>query len=94
MRHAFEAALTFCKADARGGRKRIVEHQSVSDGLIDVKMRIEAVRCLTWRAMSVLESQDAGVSWEARLESAVVAKVWGSEGVCWAVEKCMGVVGM
>jgi alkylation response protein AidB-like acyl-CoA dehydrogenase len=29
MRHAFEAALEFCKTEKRGGKVNILEHQSV-----------------------------------------------------------------
>jgi alkylation response protein AidB-like acyl-CoA dehydrogenase len=94
MRHAFDAALSFCRSDMRGGTKRIIEHQSVSDGLIDVKMTIEAARAVTWRAMSVLEHKDENVGWDARLEAAVGCKVWCSSQVVGVVEKCMGVVGM
>jgi alkylation response protein AidB-like acyl-CoA dehydrogenase len=74
--------------------KMLVEHQSVSDSLISVKMSIDAARALTWRAMSIIERPDESVSWPSRLESAVQAKVWCSEQVVWAVEKCMGVVGI
>jgi alkylation response protein AidB-like acyl-CoA dehydrogenase len=94
MRHAFESALHFCRTETRGGMKMLVEHQSVSDSLISVKMSIDAARALTWRAMSIIERPDESVSWPSRLESAVQAKVWCSEQVVWAVEKCMGVVGI
>jgi alkylation response protein AidB-like acyl-CoA dehydrogenase len=94
MRHAFDAALSFCRSDMRGGTKRIIEHQSVSDGLIDVRMTIEAARAVTWRAMSVLEHKNENVGWDARLEAAVGCKVWCSSQVVGVVEKCMGVVGM
>jgi len=94
MRHAFEAALTFCKTDTRGGTGPIIRHQSVSDRLIDVKMKIEAARALTWNAMSVSESTDESVRWEQRLEIALEAKVWCSEQVVGGMEMCMGVVGM
>jgi alkylation response protein AidB-like acyl-CoA dehydrogenase len=72
----------------------IIEHQSVSDRLIDVKMKIEAARAVTWRAMSVLESKEEGIGWDARLEVACEAKVWCSELVGGVVEGCMSVVGM
>ncbi|KAH8727822.1 acyl-CoA dehydrogenase/oxidase [Phaeosphaeriaceae sp. PMI808] len=88
------AALAFCKSDSRGGTGPIIQHQSVIDRLIDVKMTIEAARSLTWKAASVLESKDDGISWEQRLEVALAAKIWCSERVVGVVEKCMGVVGM
>jgi alkylation response protein AidB-like acyl-CoA dehydrogenase len=94
MRHAFEAALDFCRTETRGGTVPIIKHQSVSDRLIDVKMKIEAARALTWKAMSGLESTDGKVTWEQRLEVALEAKIWCSEQVVGVVETCMGVVGM
>ncbi|KAH7080638.1 acyl-CoA dehydrogenase/oxidase [Paraphoma chrysanthemicola] len=94
MRHAFDAALEFCKTDTRGGTTTIIRHSSVSNRLIDTKMRIEAARALTWKAMSVLESKDGNISWEQRLEIALEAKIWCSEQVVGVVEACMGVVGM
>lgn len=94
MRHAFEAALHFCKTDTRGGMKPIIEHHSVSDRLMDVKMKVDAARALTWKAMSVLESRDEGITWEERLEGALEAKIWCTEQVVGVVETCMGVVGM
>jgi alkylation response protein AidB-like acyl-CoA dehydrogenase len=94
MRHAFSLALQFCRNDTRGGKDPIIAHQSVSDRLMDVKMRIEAARGLVWRGMSGLESQDGERGWEQRLEGALMAKVWCSEQVVGVVEACMGVVGM
>jgi alkylation response protein AidB-like acyl-CoA dehydrogenase len=94
MRHAFELALGYCKKETRGGEEAIIMHQSVSDRLIDAKMKIEAARGLAWKAMSVLESKDENVAWEQRLEIALQAKVWCSEQVVRVVEGCMGVVGM
>lgn len=64
MRHAFEAALAFCKTDKRGGSVPILEHQSVADRLMDAKCKIEAARALTWKALSVLESKDESIPWE------------------------------
>jgi|TARA_R110002003_G_scaffold63_2_gene5792 alkylation response protein AidB-like acyl-CoA dehydrogenase len=62
--------------------------------LIDAKMKIEAARALTWKAMSVLESKEESVSWEHRLEIALEAKIWCSEQAIGVVEACMGIVGM
>lgn len=94
MRHAFEVALLFCKSNACGGTEPIIEKQSVSDRLIDVKMKIEAARALTWKAMCVLESKEQSLGWEQRLEIAVEAKVWCSDMAPKAVIECMSVVGM
>lgn len=94
MRHAFEAALAFCKKEYRGGKVPVLEHQSVSDRLIDAKMKIEAARALVWKAMYVLESKEQTVGWQARLEVALEAKIWCSEQVTQVVLGCMSVVGM
>ena len=94
MRHAFEAALSFCKTNSCGGSEPIIEKQSVADRLIDVKMKIEAARALTWKAMCVLESQEETLGWEQRLEIALEAKVWCSDMAPKAVIECMSVVGM
>lgn len=94
MRHAFEAALDFCKKDDRGGAVPIIEHQSVADRLINVKAQIEAARALTWKAMSVLESKDESISWEQRLELTLEAKIFCGDAAPKAVLECMDVVGM
>jgi len=91
MRHAFEAALAFCKTDTRGGLEPIIRALAIASS---VKMKIEAARALTGKAMSVLESKDERVGWEQRLEIALEAKVWCSEQVVGVLEMCMGVVGM
>ena len=65
----------------RHARRFRADYLSVSDRLVDVKMKIEAVRALRWEAISVLESTDARVGWEQRLEIALEAKVWCSEQV-------------
>jgi alkylation response protein AidB-like acyl-CoA dehydrogenase len=94
MRHAFELALKFCKEENRGGETPIINHQSVSDRLIDVKMKIEAARALVWKAMSTLSQPDSDIPWDSKLELACEAKIWCSEQVVGAVETCMSVVGI
>ncbi|ORY13316.1 acyl-CoA dehydrogenase/oxidase [Clohesyomyces aquaticus] len=92
MRATFEAALKFCKSDTRGGTVPIIEKQSVADKLIDMKMRVEAARTLTWKALSVLENGPGG--WESRLEIALEAKIWCSDQAPKTVIDAMAVVGM
>ncbi|KAI5356983.1 Putative acyl-CoA dehydrogenase/oxidase [Septoria linicola] len=78
MRSAFEHSLSFAKSDSRGGSVRIIEHQSVADILMDVKMRIDASRLLTWKALHALEN---GPGEEAsRRELCLEVKIVGSEG--------------
>ncbi|KAI0156031.1 acyl-CoA dehydrogenase/oxidase [Pestalotiopsis sp. NC0098] len=92
MRSAFDAALHFCKTDTRGGTVPIIQHQSVADKLMDIKMRVEAGRLLTWKALAGIEKGPGG--WDNRLETALEAKIWCSEQVTKCVVDAMGVVGM
>lgn len=92
MRAAFEAALDFCKNDTRGGVVPIIEHQSVADKLIDIKIRIEAARSLVWKAMCNIEKGPG--QWENKLETALEAKIWCSDQAPKAVIDAMAVVGM
>ncbi|KAH6613821.1 putative electron transport oxidoreductase [Boeremia exigua] len=94
MRDAFEVALSFCKTNSCGGTEPIIGKQSVADRLIDIKMKIEAARALTWKAMCVLESKEEALGWEQRLEITLQAKVWCSDMAPKAVIECMSVVGM
>lgn len=87
MSAAFEAALNFAKSDSRGGAEPIFERQSVSDLLMNVKMRIDASRFLTWKACHAL---DKGLGGELALE----AKIYCSELAVKSVSDCMSAVGM
>ncbi|OCL02796.1 acyl-CoA dehydrogenase NM domain-like protein [Glonium stellatum] len=92
MRAAFESGLNFAKSDTRGGTVPILARQSVADLLINIKMRVEAARALTWKALSCLENGPG--DWKARLEIALEAKVWCSDQVVGCVIDAMKVVGM
>lgn len=99
MRHAFETALAYAKKEKRGGIEPIIMHQAVSERLIDVKIKIDAARAVTWRAMSILERLQAegeggNVKWDSALEAAVAAKIYCSDMCVGVVETCMAVVGM
>ncbi|KAK5010758.1 hypothetical protein LTR16_002984 [Cryomyces antarcticus] len=91
-RAAFEAALAYAKTETRGGSVPILERQSVADLLIDVKMRCEASRYLTWKALHGLENGPGGFA--ARLEMALEAKVFASDNAVKCVVDAMKVVGM
>jgi alkylation response protein AidB-like acyl-CoA dehydrogenase len=93
MRHAFEAALKFCKEDSRGGKVKILERQSVSNLLMDVKMKVEAGRVLNWKATSVLESANDALTWPQKLEMALESKIWCSDAAPKAVLEAMAAVG-
>lgn len=94
MRNAWDVAFGFCKSDLRGGTKPIIDHQAVSDRLSDAKMKIEAARALTWKALGALESKDESLSWEQRLELALQAKIFCGDMAVGVVEACISVVGM
>jgi len=87
MSAAFEAALKFAKSDSRGGAQSLLNRQSVSDLLMDVKMRTDAARFLTWKACDNL---DNGKGPEMALE----AKIYCSDLAVKAVVDAMSAVGM
>ena len=87
MRAVFEAALRFAKNDSRGGSKPILERQSVSDLLMQIKMRTDASRFLTWKACRALET---GLGAELALE----AKIFCSDNAIQCVVDAMSAVGM
>jgi alkylation response protein AidB-like acyl-CoA dehydrogenase len=87
MAAAFEAALEFAKRDSRGGKEELLNRQSVADLLMDVKMRADAARFLTWKAADAI---DKGLGGELALE----AKIWCSDMAVKAVVDAMSAVGM
>jgi nitroalkane oxidase len=89
MRSAYEFALHFARTERRGGPVPIVEHQTVGYALVDAKIRIEAVRALTWRACRAIDAQAP----EAR-ELALHAKIFGSETAVSVITDLVGVVGV
>lgn len=92
MRAAFEASLRFAKTDTRGGAVPLLQRQSVADLLIDIKMRADASRLLTWKALHGL--QHGPGDFKARLELCLQAKVFCSDRAVRCVEDAMRVVGM
>ncbi len=87
MAAAFEAALKFAKSDTRGGAEPIIGRQSVSDLLMEVKMRTDAARFLTWKAANALDNGKGG-------ELALEAKIFCSDLAVKAVVDAMSAVGM
>jgi alkylation response protein AidB-like acyl-CoA dehydrogenase len=87
MSAAFEAALAFAKSDARGGAHPLLSRQSVADLLIDVKMRADAARMMTWKACNALDTGKGG-------ELAFETKIFCSELAVKAVVDAMSAVGM
>jgi alkylation response protein AidB-like acyl-CoA dehydrogenase len=87
MSAAFEAALAFSKSDNRGGAQALLARQSVSDLLMEVKMRTDASRYLVWKACHALESGKGG-------ELAYEAKIYCSDLAVKSVVDAMSAVGM
>lgn len=92
MRAAFDAAMEFARSDTRGGTVPIIERQSVSDLLSDVKMRADACRLLTWKALHCLENGPGG--FKARQELCLEAKIFASDNAVRSVTDAMSAVGM
>ena len=90
MRATFDCAYGFARThDAGGNVSSLLERQSVADLLIDVKMRVEAARTLTWKAAHALQSQQQGAE-----ELAYEAKIWCSEAAVRCCADAMKVVGI
>jgi alkylation response protein AidB-like acyl-CoA dehydrogenase len=86
QRAVFDAALAFSH-DPRGGTVPIAQRQSVADLLINIKMRTETSRYLTWKAAHCLT---AGPGEHAqRREHALLAKVHCSDA---AVQSCLDAI--
>jgi alkylation response protein AidB-like acyl-CoA dehydrogenase len=92
MRHTFEAALKFAKSEKRGGSKPIIEHQSVADILMDIKMRTDACRMMTWKALHAMENGPG--DFNARLELCLEVKIFCSELAVRSVTDAMRAVGI
>ncbi|KAL8791336.1 MAG: hypothetical protein Q9195_005955 [Heterodermia aff. obscurata] len=90
MRAVFESAYHFARThNAGGSTDSLLERQSVADLLIDIKMRVEAARTLTWKAAHALQSRQAGAE-----ELAHEAKIWCSEAAVRCCTDAMKVVGI
>ncbi|KAE8441060.1 hypothetical protein EG329_005922 [Mollisiaceae sp. DMI_Dod_QoI] len=87
MAATFEAALEFAKTDARGGAQSLLARPTVSDLLMDIKMRTDAARFLTWKAASALDNGKGG-------ELALEAKLFCSDLAVKVVVDAMTVVGV
>lgn len=87
MAATFEAALDFAKTDARGGAQALRSRPTVSGLLIDIKMRTDGARFLTWKAASALDNGKGG-------ELALEAKLFYSDLAVTVVVDAMTVVGV
>ncbi|PWY73065.1 putative acyl-CoA dehydrogenase [Aspergillus heteromorphus CBS 117.55] len=86
QRAVFDAALAFSR-DPRGGTVPIGHRQSVADLLIDIKMRTETSRYLTWKAAHCLLSREG--DHDQRREPALLAKIYSSDA---SVQSCLGAI--
>ncbi|KAL2840273.1 acyl-CoA dehydrogenase/oxidase [Aspergillus pseudoustus] len=91
QRAAFETALSFSRS-ARGGTVPIAQRQSVADLLINIKMRTETSRFLTWKAAHAL--LEGPGEHEQRREHALLAKVHCSEAAVQSVLDAVNAVGV
>lgn len=89
MRAAFEFALDFAKREHRAGAVPIIDHQAVGYALADAKGAMEAVRYLSWKACHALDTGSP-----AAAESALHAKIFGSETAVRVITDLMRVVGI
>ena len=92
MRAAFEAAMAFAKSETRGGTVPILHRQSVADLLMDIKMRADSCRMLTWKALHCLENGPG--DFRARQELCLETKVFTSDNAVRSVTDAMNAVGM
>ncbi|KAL2006072.1 hypothetical protein VTN00DRAFT_9726 [Thermoascus crustaceus] len=92
MRAAFESALQFAKTDSRRGAVPLLQRQSVADLLIDIKMRADTSRLLTWKALHGL--QHGPGDFRARLELCLQAKIFSADNAVRCVEDAMKAVGI
>ncbi|KAI9726111.1 MAG: hypothetical protein M1834_009427 [Cirrosporium novae-zelandiae] len=92
MRTTFEAALDFTKNNTRGGSIPILARQSVADIMINIKMKTESSRYLTWKALHCL--QNGPGEFKDRLELALEAKIFCSDVAVECVVDAMKAVGM
>jgi alkylation response protein AidB-like acyl-CoA dehydrogenase len=53
---AFEAALKFAKTDKRGGAQTMLNHHGVSDPLMGITIKTDAVRLSTLKAAHALDT--------------------------------------
>lgn len=89
MRAAFDCAWSFAKDNDVGGSITLLNRQSVADLLIDMKMRTEAARVMTWKAAHALQNRTRGAE-----ELAFEAKIWCSEAAVRCCADAMKVVGV
>ncbi|KAL4874318.1 acyl-CoA dehydrogenase/oxidase [Aspergillus karnatakaensis] len=91
QRAIFDAALSFSQ-DTRGGTVPIAQRQAVGDLLVNIKMRTETSRYLTWKAAHSL-AEGPGEH-ESRREHALLAKVHCGEAAVQSALDAINAVGV
>lgn len=91
QRAIFDAALEFSKSP-RGGTVPIGDRQSVADLLIDIKMRTETSRYLTWKAATKIHSDLP--NYDNCRELALEAKVYCSDAAVKSAVDAINLVGV
>jgi alkylation response protein AidB-like acyl-CoA dehydrogenase len=89
MMTAFEHALSFAKTEKRLGTSPVIQHQSIGYRLADMKMGIEAARCLTWRGCHDFQESNG-----QNQERAIMTKIYCSEMAVKVVQEAMRVIGV
>ncbi|EED23575.1 acyl-CoA dehydrogenase, putative [Talaromyces stipitatus ATCC 10500] len=92
MQTVFEKALKFSKTDTRGGTVPIVQRQSVADLLIDLKIKLDASRLLTYRALDYVQNES--VDAKTALEACLQAKIYGSDNAVDCTTAAMKIIGI
>ena len=89
MREAFDCVLAFSKNEKRGGSTPIIDHQAVGYALADAKMKIDAIRAMTWRACFALDAEEP-----AAKELSLQTKIYSAETAVDVITKLMLVMGV
>jgi alkylation response protein AidB-like acyl-CoA dehydrogenase len=89
MRAAFEEVLDWSKNFTAGSATPIIHYQNAGYMLGNMKMRLEAIRYLSWKAAHLLDIHD----YEA-IEACVYAKVFGGETAVEVVSDAMRLMGI
>lgn len=92
MQTVFEKALHFSKTDTRGGSVPIVQRQSVADLLVDIKIKLDASRLLTYRALDYVQNEN--VDAKTALEACLQAKIYGSDNAVECATTAMKIIGV
>ena len=83
---SLEAAVAFAKQRKTFG-KPIAQHQAIAFYLAEMATKLEAARCLTYRAASL---NDAGLPYG---KEAAMSKYYAAEVAVWCADRCIQIHG-